>query len=455
MNDIIAIIPARGGSKGIHKKNIRILDGKPLIQYQIEAALNSKYLDKVYISTDNDDIASVVRLIDGTEIIKRPEEISGDLSKSEEALIHAIKYLESQNISVSTVVFLQATSPLNRPEYIDACIEKILNGYDSVFCAIEDYSFFHNEKALLERPMRQYKIPKIRETGNCWVTKKEILLNMNNRLGGKTGYIIIDPQDAFEIDEPEDLTIIKPFIKRRNRQLYNSYYQQRKPEQPVSYEKGYWGKTKDPDGNQRNKLEERSQFIEDANEVIKYINEQPPGKILDIGCGFGFLLSAVNNNWDKHGTEISYYAANIASNYANIFTGELEDTDYLPESFDVIVLYHVIEHLVDPVRYIKKIYSLIKIGGKLIIATPDFSCITAQRFKEKFRLLHDNTHISLFSTESLINLIEDYGFEKEHISYPYFETRHFTVENLERLFDTSKVSPPFYGNIIHLYAYKC
>jgi CMP-N-acetylneuraminic acid synthetase/2-polyprenyl-3-methyl-5-hydroxy-6-metoxy-1,4-benzoquinol methylase len=455
MKNIIAIIPARGGSKGIKKKNIRLIDGQPLIYYPIKAASQSKYISRVIVSTDDNEIADIAIRYPGVEMIKRPPDISGDFSKSEETLIHAVETIEKREEPVDLIVFLQATSPLNKTAYIDQCIEKISEGYDSVFCAIEDYGFFHGEKLLLDRPMRQQREPRIRETGNCWVIKKTALLASKNRLSGNIGYVLIDKWDALEIDEPEDLEYIRPIVEKRNRQEHHQYYVKRETSNKPDYETSYWGKTIDPDGQPRNKLKEKQQYIEDTKEIISYINSLPGGKMLDIGCGFGFLLSAIDEKWKKNGLEISEYAANIAKQYGDIFVGDLYKANYKDESFDLITLYHVIEHLEDPASFVKKINNLLKIGGKFIVSTPDFKSITAQRFKENFRLLHDSTHISLFSTETLTALLKDTGFEIETITHPYFDSRHFTLDNLERLFDTSQVSPAFYGNVVNIYAYKC
>ncbi|MGD9580898.1 MAG: methyltransferase domain-containing protein [Vampirovibrionia bacterium] len=455
MSEIVAIIPARGGSKGIKKKNIRIFDGKPLIYYQIKAAQDSKYITSIIVSTDDDEIEKIVKQYEKVEVIKRPQDIADDLSKSEDALIHAVEQLEKQCRNIELVVFLQATSPLTKTSYIDDSIEKIFNGCDSVCSAIEDYGFFIDEKETLIRPMRQNKIPKIRECGNCWVIKKDVLLKERNRLAGNVGYNLIDRWDALEIDEPEDIPIIKAILTQRNRQENNTYFRKRYENTNPEYEENYWGKTIDPDGKVRNKQQEKELFLQDASSIVTYINSLEPGKILDVGCGFGFLLSAINDKWVKFGTEISGYASEVAQEYGEIYLGELVNTNYSSEEFDVVNLYHVIEHLIDPKIYVNIINDLLKVGGKFIITTPDFESITAERFKDKFRLLHDQTHISLFSTQSLINLLVDNGFEIEKVEFPFFESRYFTEENLMRLFETDKMSPPFYGNIVTVYAYKC
>jgi hypothetical protein len=90
----------------------------------------------------------------------------------------------------------------------------------------------------------------------------------------------------------------------------------------------------------------------------------------------------------------------------------------------------------------------------LIVGTPNFDSACARRFGERYRLLHDQTHISLFSRESLDRFLWDHGFFVERVEFPYFETRYFTTENFERLKDKDGVSPPFYGNIMTFYCRK-
>lgn len=451
---IIAILPVRGGSKGIYKKNIRFFDGKPLLQYQIEAALKSKYIDKIYVSTDDDEIARIAANINGTEIIQRPASLSNDLAKSEEALLHALDNISPKADDKDYILFLQATSPLTTTETIEACIEKAYEGFDSVCCATEDYGFFIDDPDIIERPMRQQRNPRIREAGNCWLTNVNLLKTSKNRLGGKLGYVLIDKIEALEIDEPEDSLIIESILARRNRLSQKSYYKTRPLIQKPHYEENYWGETIDPDGQKRNKIAEKTQHIEDAKSVIDYLNSLPGGKLLEVGCGFGFIMSAIQDKWEKHGTELSQYAANIAKDYAQIHLGPLTEMTFPDHTFDAALMYHSIEHIPAPLDYIEKVYSLLKVGGKLIIGTPDFDCITAQRFKENFRLLHDETHVSLFSTDSLRQMLLDFGFGIERIEHPFFETRHFTEDNLRRLFDTTKTSPPFYRNVVNIYAYK-
>ncbi len=127
--NILGIIPARGGSKGLKDKNIREVAGKPLIGYTIEAALKSKLLDKVVVSTDSQKIAAVVRkLYSQVQIIIRPAELAGDDSCLEEAMLHTLKELKQQErYQADLVVLMQANLPIRKPGLIDQAIEKMTN----------------------------------------------------------------------------------------------------------------------------------------------------------------------------------------------------------------------------------------------------------------------------------------------------------------------------------------
>ena len=121
---ILAIIPARGGSKAIPKKNIIDLLGKPLLYYSVKSAKESKYIDKVIVSTDDDEIAEIGKKLGADVPFLRPEEISGDKAKSIDAFIHAIKELEKLEEKYDYILLLQNTSPLRQSWHIDEAIEK-------------------------------------------------------------------------------------------------------------------------------------------------------------------------------------------------------------------------------------------------------------------------------------------------------------------------------------------
>ncbi len=223
------------------------------------------------------------------------------------------------------------------------------------------------------------------------------------------------------------------------------YYVRVNSEESVEYEENYWGEIIDPDGKKRVLVEEKDQQVDDIKHVLEFINQQPPGKMLDVGCGLGWLLSAVGDSWEKHGIEISTYAAQHASKYGSIHIGTLSNCPYTENAFDIVTMYHVIEHVDDPEANLKLMKKYLKREGMLIIGTPDFDSGCARRFGQNYRLL-DPSHIRLFSNDSMHRFLRDHEFHIFKTEYPFFETRYFIEENLLRLFDASNVSPPFYGN---------
>ncbi len=135
---ILAIIPARGGSKGIPRKNIRLLSGKPLIVYTIEAALKSKYLDRIVVSTDDDKIGQISKSA-GAEFIKRPQNLAEDNSPTYPLIEHVADYLEkNEKYKPDIIVLLQPTSPLRTTKDIDQSIELFLsNNCGSVISVVD------------------------------------------------------------------------------------------------------------------------------------------------------------------------------------------------------------------------------------------------------------------------------------------------------------------------------
>ncbi|MFV0371500.1 MAG: class I SAM-dependent methyltransferase [Azonexus sp.] len=233
--------------------------------------------------------------------------------------------------------------------------------------------------------------------------------------------------------------------------MSQDYFVRRELPTGASYEEAYWGVITDPDGKVRDRRLERERYLADMQAELSFINALPAGRMLDVGCGLGFLLSGVATGWERHGVEVSAFAAGHAVHHGRIFQGKLEDAAYPAEHFDLVVLYHVIEHVDDPLALLKEIRRILKPGGWLILGTPDFDSGAARRFGANYRLLHDITHVSLFNNESMHRFLRDQGFCIERVEYPYFETRYFNEDSLLALFDTSRISPPFYGNFMTFY----
>jgi pseudaminic acid cytidylyltransferase len=132
----IAIIPARGGSKRIPKKNIKLFLGKPIISYSIETAISSNLFDRIIVSTDDDDIASIA-IEYGAEVpFIRPKELAGDILGTHEVIGHAVSWLEDNGMSIDYACCLYATAPLIKKKYLYESFELISTGkWDSVIAA--------------------------------------------------------------------------------------------------------------------------------------------------------------------------------------------------------------------------------------------------------------------------------------------------------------------------------
>src|SRR6478735_6950465 len=137
----VAIIPARGGSKGVPRKNLRTVGGVPLVVRAIRAASDAAGIDLVVVSTDDDEIAAVSAAV-GARVVRRPAEISGDTASSESAILHAVDEIEAAGERVGIIAFVQATSPfLPSAALAGAVAEVRADRADSVFSAHETYGF--------------------------------------------------------------------------------------------------------------------------------------------------------------------------------------------------------------------------------------------------------------------------------------------------------------------------
>ena len=232
LHKVLAIIPARGGSKGIPQKNIQLLCGKPLLTWSIAAAKASEWVERVIVSTDASSIAEVARGA-GAEVIMRPSEISGDLARSESALLHTLECLRSrENYQPDYLVFLQATSPLTVAEDIDGTVQTLLDeGADSAL-AVAPFHYFLWEKSSDNqaiginhdksfRPLRQEREgQQYRETGAIYVMETRQFLQAGHRFFGKTSLYVMPEERCHEIDEPVDFAIAEGLMRQQLKRSY-------------------------------------------------------------------------------------------------------------------------------------------------------------------------------------------------------------------------------------------
>jgi CMP-N-acetylneuraminic acid synthetase len=142
MLNTVAIIPARGGSKGIPRKKLRLLAGKPVIAHAVEHAREAESVSRVIVSTDDWEMACVAKQY-GADIVCRPAEISGDAASSESALLHALDHLQdTEGYEPDLIVLLQCTSPLTLPEDIDRTVQSLLDESADSAVAVTPVHYF-------------------------------------------------------------------------------------------------------------------------------------------------------------------------------------------------------------------------------------------------------------------------------------------------------------------------
>ena len=244
-NKILVVIPARGGSKGIPRKNIRLLGGKPLIAHTIEMGKASKYVDDVIVTTDDNEIkfiaekfgANEIKFIAekfGAETIKRDGKLAEDSIPLDPVIFDATIQKENKmNDKYDVVITVQPTSPLLKTKTLDLAIETLLNpidgeniteneSYDTIISVVDDrhLSWGYDEEnrkyfpLYKERVNRQYLPKAYKETGSIFATKREFVKE-NSRLGNNIGLVEISKQESIDIDNYEDWWVAERILKKK------------------------------------------------------------------------------------------------------------------------------------------------------------------------------------------------------------------------------------------------
>lgn len=224
MTHALAVIPARGGSKSIPLKNIRPLNGIPLIVYTIEAAKHSKYLDRCVVSTDHSAIAQVAR-DNGAEVIDRPAELATDQAPTEFALLQVLEVLNKEGYRPDYVVTLEPTSPFRTAALIDRCIEAAVEHHEveCVMTVTETRKCYGRlehgrfEYLFPDQPRRrQERRPLYEESSTVYVTKTSALERDRSVLGRtRYGLVVEDLREAMDINEPLDFTLAEAVLAQR------------------------------------------------------------------------------------------------------------------------------------------------------------------------------------------------------------------------------------------------
>jgi CMP-N-acetylneuraminic acid synthetase/3-deoxy-D-manno-octulosonate 8-phosphate phosphatase KdsC-like HAD superfamily phosphatase len=222
-----AIIPARGGSRGIPRKNLLPVGGVPLVVRSIRAALQARHVTEVVVSTDDAEIARV-SVAAGARVIERPADLAGDTASSESALLHALDVLATDPAGEpSLLVFLQCTSPLTTADDIDATIDALRN--EAADCALSVTPTHHfawgpgpagaqgigHDPAV--RLRRQDLPPRWLETGSVYVMRTAGFRAARHRFFGRIAVSVLPAERAWEIDDPHDVLIVEALLSGARR----------------------------------------------------------------------------------------------------------------------------------------------------------------------------------------------------------------------------------------------
>ena len=230
---ILGLIPARGGSKGVPKKNSKLLAGKPLIAYSIEAALGATHLDTVTLSSDSDAIIAIATAM-GVEVpFKRPAELATDASPTIDTVIHTLQFYAGQGVHYDAVCLLQPTNPFRNSAFIDDCIHTFQQAQTdsliSVLAVPHEYNphwvfepdaqgqlkISTGESQIISR--RQELPPAYHRDGSIYITKTSVLLNQNSLYGDSMSYVVSDPELHVNIDTPDDWEQAELLAKKLHR----------------------------------------------------------------------------------------------------------------------------------------------------------------------------------------------------------------------------------------------
>ncbi|ECX4036356.1 acylneuraminate cytidylyltransferase family protein [Campylobacter coli] len=209
----LAIIPARAGSKGIKNKNLVLLNDKPLLYYTINAAKNSKYIDKIVLSSDGDNILEYGKT-QGIDTLKRPKELALDDTTSDKVVLHALEFYKDYE----NIILLQPTSPLRTEEHIDEAFLKFRNKNSNALISVVEHdnkilkAFIDNDgvlKGICNNSfpfMPRQKLPKTyMSNGAIYIIKSNLFLVNPTFLQENTSYYIMDSKSSLDIDNEEDL----------------------------------------------------------------------------------------------------------------------------------------------------------------------------------------------------------------------------------------------------------
>lgn len=227
---ILGIIPARGGSKGVPKKNIKLLGGKPLLQYTSEIALKSKFLEKVVLSSDTDEIIKVGKQL-GLEVpFKRPSNLAEDKTPTLPVIKHVLDFYSSIGEEFDAVCLLQVTSPFRTVDFLDEALYKFINSNSESLVSVQEVPHEYNphwsfevdttgnlkiatgEKKIISR--RQELPVSYHRDGSIYITKTSVIMLQNSLYGNSISFIESVKESYVNIDTFEDWKKAELFLKK-------------------------------------------------------------------------------------------------------------------------------------------------------------------------------------------------------------------------------------------------
>ena len=228
MNNILAIIPARGGSKRVPRKNLKLINEIPLVGHAINHAKDSKYINEIIVSTDDAEIAEVSQSF-GARVIDRPEEYRHDntIMEADNILCQVVQDLEAKGEKIDIIILLYPTAPLRPVKKIDEAIELIINQqYDSVLSLVPDQGYFwrlnkdsedlkpynYDPQNRIPSTMHDYK--QFKENKAIYACTRDLLKNTRCRLGSRIGFVLMDPLESIDIDTHEELELCRVLYEK-------------------------------------------------------------------------------------------------------------------------------------------------------------------------------------------------------------------------------------------------
>ena len=228
MNNILAIIPARGGSKRVPRKNLKLINEIPLVGHAINHAKDSKYINEIIVSTDDAEIAEVSQSF-GARVIDRPEEYRHDntIMEADNILCQVVQDLEAKGEKIDIIILLYPTAPLRPVKKIDEAIELIINQqYDSVLSLVPDQGYFwrinkdsedlkpYNYDPHNRIPSTMHDYKQFKENKAIYACTRDLLINTRCRLGSRIGFVLMDPLESIDIDTREELELCRVLYEK-------------------------------------------------------------------------------------------------------------------------------------------------------------------------------------------------------------------------------------------------